>query len=108
MSGLLLFALGFLCGAGLALMLRRDSSRDLTVPPRARQRPPSASPPSSVQIDGTPVTVHISTEVSSDDQIVNLIRRGRKIEAIKRMRDLTGMGLAEAKNAVEAIEHTLR
>lgn len=105
MSGLLLFALGFLCGAGLVLALRRDSGhpRDLTGPP-----PPTSSRPRTAQIDTAPVTVHVHADVHGDDQILDMIRRGRKIEAIKRMRDLTGMGLAEAKNAVEAIERTLR
>ncbi len=35
-------------------------------------------------------------------EIDDLIRRDRKIEAIKRYRELTGAGLAEAKEAVEA------
>ncbi|HJS09839.1 ribosomal protein L7/L12 [Sphingopyxis sp.] len=110
MSGLLLFALGFLCGAGLILALRRNSgARDLMgPPPRAVPRPPSPSPAHSVEIGDTPGKVHVRTEVSSDDQILDLIRRGRKIEAIKRMRELTGMRLSEAKDAVEAIEATLR
>ncbi|HEY0594753.1 ribosomal protein L7/L12 [Sphingopyxis sp.] len=104
MSGLLLFALGFLCGAGLVLALRRDSSaRDLTGPP-----PRAPSPPRGARIDATPLTVRVHTEISSDDQILDLIRRGQKIQAIKRMRELTGMGLAESKDAVEAIERTLR
>jgi hypothetical protein len=113
MSGLLLFALGFLCGAGLVLALRRNSSaRDLIAPPRAAPRPSAPPPPRpsshDVQIDAAPVTVHVHTEVHSDDQIVDLIRRGRKIEAIKHMRELTGMRLSEAKDAVDAIERTLR
>jgi hypothetical protein len=109
MSGLLLFALGFLCGAGLVLALRRNSgARDLRGPPRIAPRPPPPAPPHRVEIDGTPVTVHVRTEVSSDDQILDLIRHGRKIEAIKRMRELTGMRLSEAKDAVEAIEQTRR
>ncbi|WP_447750279.1 ribosomal protein L7/L12 [Sphingopyxis fribergensis] len=104
MSGLLLFALGFLCGAGLVLALRKGSgARDLMGPP-----PRAPSPPRGVQIDATPLTVQVHTEVHGDDQILDLIRRGRKIEAIKRMRELTGMGLAESKDAVEAIERTLR
>jgi ribosomal protein L7/L12 len=35
-----------------------------------------------------------------------LLRAGRKIEAIKRYRELTGSGLKEAKDAVEALERT--
>ncbi|MFC6061625.1 ribosomal protein L7/L12 [Streptomyces ochraceiscleroticus] len=35
-------------------------------------------------------------------EVDDLLRRDRKIEAIKRYRQLTGAGLAEAKEAVEA------
>lgn len=34
-----------------------------------------------------------------------LVRAGRKIEAIKRYREIHGVGLKEAKDAVEAFEH---
>ncbi len=37
-------------------------------------------------------------------EIANLIRSGRKIEAIKNYRELTGLGLQEAKEAVQALE----
>ncbi|UNU44869.1 hypothetical protein EAO27_01300 [Sphingopyxis sp. YF1] len=43
-----------------------------------------------------------------DDEIRDLIRQNRKIEAIKRMRERTGLGLAEAKDAVEALERQMR
>jgi ribosomal protein L7/L12 len=39
-----------------------------------------------------------------DDQIAASLRNGHKIEAIKRYRDLYGVGLKEAKDAVEAIQ----
>jgi ribosomal protein L7/L12 len=38
-----------------------------------------------------------------DPQIVELMRQGRTIEAIKIYRDQTGVGLAEAKAAVEQL-----
>ena len=38
-----------------------------------------------------------------DSQVVALAQSGQKIEAIKRYRELTGAGLAEAKQAVEAL-----
>jgi ribosomal protein L7/L12 len=41
-------------------------------------------------------------------EVENLIRAGRKIEAIKAWRESTGQGLREAKEAVEAIERRLR
>lgn len=37
------------------------------------------------------------------DEVKRLAGRGRKIEAIKRYRELTGKGLAEAKESVEAL-----
>ncbi len=37
-------------------------------------------------------------------QLAELIRQGRKIEAIKLVREQTGCGLAEAKAAVEKLE----
>lgn len=97
MSGLLLFALGFLCGAGLVLALRKGSgARDLTGPPRTVSPPRPVSPPAVPLVD--------VAAASRDEITLDLIRRGRKIEAIKRLRDMTGLGLREAKDAVEAIE----
>lgn len=40
-------------------------------------------------------------EAAADAEVVELMRRGRKIEAIKRYRQLTGLGLKESKAAVE-------
>jgi len=39
--------------------------------------------------------------------IEHMLRRGNKIEAIKIYREKTGVGLKEAKDAVEAIERRL-
>jgi ribosomal protein L7/L12 len=41
---------------------------------------------------------------SLNNRVIALVRDGRKIEAIKLYRDLTGAGLKEAKDAVEALE----
>jgi ribosomal protein L7/L12 len=38
-----------------------------------------------------------------DSQVVALAHSGQKIEAIKRYRELTGAGLAEAKQVVEGL-----
>jgi ribosomal protein L7/L12 len=37
---------------------------------------------------------------SGDSDVRTLLRAGRKIDAIKRWRELTGIGLKEAKDAV--------
>lgn len=49
-------------------------------------------------------------EASAADQsdIIELLRQGQKIEAIKLYRERTGLGLKEAKDAVEAIERQRR
>jgi ribosomal protein L7/L12 len=41
---------------------------------------------------------------SLNNRVIALVSDGRKIEAIKLYRDLTGAGLKEAKDAVEALE----
>jgi ribosomal protein L7/L12 len=48
------------------------------------------------------------TAPDADPQVRALLQSGNKIEAIKRYRELTGVGLAEAKDAVEAIERGVR
>jgi ribosomal protein L7/L12 len=42
--------------------------------------------------------------VQGSGPVHDLLNAGRKIEAIKRYRELTGVGLKEAKDAVEALE----
>jgi len=41
------------------------------------------------------------------DRVREAVTSGRKIEAIKLLREETGMGLKEAKHAVEALERSL-
>lgn len=41
-------------------------------------------------------------------QIQDALRRGNKIEAIKLYRELTGVGLAEAKEAIDRAEQSIR
>ncbi|EGD42029.1 hypothetical protein NBCG_03703 [Nocardioidaceae bacterium Broad-1] len=41
--------------------------------------------------------------VPRQDEVVALVRAGKKIEAIKVYREATGAGLVEAKNAVERL-----
>ncbi|MCX5187700.1 ribosomal protein L7/L12 [Streptomyces sp. NBC_00268] len=40
----------------------------------------------------------------AQDQVSALVRQGKKIQAIKLYRDITGADLVEAKNAVESME----
>jgi len=46
-----------------------------------------------------------SRQVGADATPEQLVRAGRKIEAIKKYRELTGLGLRDAKEAIEAYEH---
>lgn len=42
--------------------------------------------------------------VKTFDDVKSLLRQGRKIEAIKLMREMTGSGLKDAKDVVDALE----
>jgi len=46
----------------------------------------------------------MNDDTSFEDELRSLLRQGRKIDAIKRYREQTGVGLREAKDAVEALE----
>jgi hypothetical protein len=46
----------------------------------------------------------IDLAAGADPQVVELLKAGRKIEAIKVYREQTGAGLAEAKQYVEDLE----
>ena len=54
-------------------------------------------------LDGRPAPAEATDEGAgqSDPQVAELARQGHLIEAIKLYRDRTGVGLAEAKAAVE-------
>ena len=81
--------------AGFAMGSRRREGRDLMEPPRPVQRTP---PRPSV----TPAPFLV-VQPDQRAQIAAALQAGKKIEAIKLMREATGMGLAEAKAAVEAM-----
>ncbi|XVJ64272.1 MAG: hypothetical protein HEQ22_00225 [Sphingopyxis sp.] len=51
--------------------------------------------------------VRVGDERIDDEEIREMVRQDRKIEAIKLVRERTGFTLAEAKDAVEAIERQL-
>jgi len=48
-----------------------------------------------------PVT--LTADVTSDPELIGYMQQGRKIDAIRRYRQLTNVGLKEAKDAVEQI-----
>lgn len=43
-----------------------------------------------------------------EDQVVEMIRRGKKIAAVKLVRERTGLGLGECKNLVEEVQASLK
>lgn len=89
MGKLLFLILGLALGLLLARYLRgQRAGRDLSAPPRPM--------------------VRVGDERIDNEEIRALIRADRKIEAIKLVRERTGLGLAEAKDAVEALERTMR
>lgn len=89
MGKLLILVVGLVLGLLLARYLRgQRAGRDLSAPPRPM--------------------VRVGDERIDNDEIRALIRADRKIEAIKLVRERTGLGLAEAKDAVEALERTMR
>ena len=62
-----------------------------------------ALPPGAIQtVSDTPRTM--SGDAAADPEVRALLAGGNKIAAIKRVRELTGMGLKEAKDYVEALE----
>jgi hypothetical protein len=48
-----------------------------------------------------------TSDPAGDAELVEYLRAGQKIEAIKRHRELYGTGLKEAKDAVDALEARL-
>jgi ribosomal protein L7/L12 len=55
-----------------------------------------------------PASVAPGTPEQYDAAIEDLVRRRQKIEAIKRYRERHGVGLKEAKDAIDALEERLR
>ncbi len=89
MGKILFLILGLALGLLLARYLRgQRARRDLSAPPRPM--------------------VRVGDERIDNDEIRALIRADRKIEAIKLVRERTGLDLADAKDAVEALERTMR
>jgi hypothetical protein len=83
----------------LWLLVRRDGSRDLTQAPGPVPRPLPAAP--AFSLSPTPGPDGIPPDVVAELRL--LVAQGQKIHAIKRLRELTHCGLAEAKDAVERL-----
>ena len=93
-------AVAVVVGAGILLLMRRDRSRRIGGGP---DRPPTPAPPrdDAPSIRQDPALDHLSdTDIAEIEQE---IASGKKISAIKLVREKTGMGLKESKEFVEDI-----
>jgi len=79
---------------------------------RAFNRPPreiGRDQPKMITMDGGAVTVEVEgQEFEIDPAVLDEVRQlsdsGQKIEAIKRLREATGLGLTEAKQIVDSLD----
>ena len=94
----LLILAGIVFGMLLVLAFRpRQPSRDLMAAPRSQsQYRPIAAQPASMPVNGT-----LPPEVEA--QVNDLLRNDQLIQAIKLVREATGLGLREAKDLAEAM-----
>ena len=60
------------------------------------------------KVDRIAANLGLDAPATEPPEVRGLLQAGRKIEAIKVYREATGAGLAEAKQAVERIEATIR
>lgn len=107
------FVLGVVSGALAMLMavivfrFARREGRDLSAPPR--MAPPPARPaPTPEPLSPLEPGQRPEYDPRAVAAIADALNRGQKIEAIKHLREATGLGLAEAKTAVEDMERKLR
>jgi hypothetical protein len=95
-------ALALALRLGFSLGRKGDDRGDLSGITQLRDvSPPRPSPP--IAAASAPLPQGLTAAQLAE--IERLLRSGRKIEAIKLYREATRMGLAESKDAVEAMEH---
>lgn len=85
------------------MFLRRERGRELFVTEATGRSGPRPDPPPALTkptsgIDASPL----------EFEVIRLLEQRKKIQAIKVVRDHTGLGLKEAKNLVEEVERTGR
>ena len=89
--GVLFLVLAFLA------VRRRSSARDLIAPPRH----PAGTWRSGEQVASPAAIPVLPPEIL--EEVRTLVGQGRKIDAIKRVREVTHFGLGEAKDLVERL-----
>ena len=92
-----LITIGVVLAALILLGLRRGGPRDLVRPPRGlgRGTPRPAPPP----VGGGEWPAALPADVEAEVRL--LLGQDRKLEAVKLVRAVTGLGLGEAKEFVE-------
>lgn len=80
-----------------ALRRKAGERNDLIAPPRADSPRPAAPAP----VSASPAPVEVPEELRQE--LWNLIHTGNPIQAIKLVRDRTGLGLKEAHDYIEAM-----
>jgi len=86
----LVFLVGFIFGR------RTGGGRDLSGPPKTRSSPPAHH---RRRTSHAPPQANLDPELRAE--IEAMLGSGKKIEAIKLLREATGMGLKESKEAIE-------
>lgn len=101
------FVLGVLVTLLLVLLLRRGpSAGSQPAPPKASAAPELHASRLEIRVRENGQERELSTEESA--QLQAYLREGRKLEGIKYLRQLTGLGLKEAKDLLEVIERARR
>lgn len=91
----------FLAGLVVASRWRRDGRMITQQSPLVYDPPPSAAAAPQRVAPGS-----VNLQLGRD--LEQLLSAGRKIEAIKLVRERTGLGLKDAKDAVERLEDLMR
>jgi ribosomal protein L7/L12 len=100
-STLIIIAAAAIFAVIVALLLRRMSWGNS---PGYTQLPPQPSP-QSARSGPSPVPP-VRLDPAAEQEMRQLVAQGQKIEAIKQVRQLTGLGLKEAKDYVESLPPT--
>jgi hypothetical protein len=98
MNAITITAVAVVVIIGILLLLRRDRPRRIG---RGPDDPPAPQPPRDPEpgISQDPASPHLSE--ADRTEVLREIASGRKISAIKLVREKTGMGLKEAKEFVD-------
>lgn len=95
---------GRFMGAAKNLHDLGPAAAELGLPQAPRSSPSAVMPGISLVVNGN--NVDIAAEAM--EEIQTLLKSNRKIDAIKVLREATGLGLAEAKAVMDSLEKVIR